>query len=124
MLAVGVLTLSACASAPSREDIANADYGREITQSECEQIVKNSARTFLKDPSSAEYDFGQCYKSWVANPPILGGGANFGYLMQANINAKNSFGGYTGATNYKFLIKNGIIIKHSSCIIHRIHFKK
>ena len=104
-----ILFISGCATAPSHQTIANANYGRVVTQTECEEIVTKDIQSFLKDPSSAKYDFGVCHKGWQASPLLLGGGTKFGYILDTDINAKNSFGGYTGAKTYKFIINNGII---------------
>jgi hypothetical protein len=97
-------SLSGCATAPSADVMAAADYG-EYPQN-YQAIVKAYVSDSLKDPDSAQYTF--------LNFPMRGywgfGGAKFGYVTCVKINAKNSFGGYTGYRINYFMIKNGAII--------------
>jgi hypothetical protein len=53
VLALGMCLLSACASAPTAEQIASADYGSY--PSSYEQTIKQSMLMSLKDPDSAQY---------------------------------------------------------------------
>jgi len=112
-VAVAALSLSACASAPTAQEIANADYGRAMTQEECESTVKATIGTYLKDPTSAQYQFGTCGKGWAPSVPVASLPKQFGYRLSASINAKNSFGGYTGYKPYDFLMKDGVMLRKS-----------
>ncbi|MDR5772865.1 MULTISPECIES: hypothetical protein [unclassified Caballeronia] len=38
--------------------------------------------------------------------------AVYGYLVCTDINAKNSYGGYTGAKRRWFLIRNGAVVRY------------
>lgn len=111
ILATGCTILSGCVTKPTPEQIANANYGTAMKQEDCEAAIKNVMQSYLKDPQSAQYQFGTCHKSWVGG--AFKSALNFGYDMDASINAKNSFGGYTGAKQYKFFLKNGSIISKS-----------
>jgi len=66
----------------------------------------------LKDPESARYRFGTPKKAYVNEGLAYGGGvAWYGWLVDVAVNAKNSFGGYTGAKPYVALFKNGRVHK-------------
>ena len=106
-----IAALTGCSSLPSATDMANADFGREIPQSECELIVKQSMQNILKDPYSAQYQFGVCTQRGMASVPIAGLPKQYGYFIPVHINARNSFGGYTGHRLHHFLIKNGEVIR-------------
>lgn len=92
-------------------DTANADYGpRPETY---EELVKAWAEQNLKDPESARYNrISKPRKEFmVANlKPV------FGWSVCADINAKNSYGGYTGAQTQWFLIRDGKIERSQSTI--------
>ena len=99
-----VMFLAGCVSKPTPEEIANADYGSY--PEEYQKPIESFMSRALKDPSSAKYEFlGRPQKTWAT----VAGDTEFGYGLCAYINAKNSFGGYTGAKLYFFLIKNGSV---------------
>ena len=102
------LFLASCATAPSRQELATADYGTVPTN--YEQIIKEHCGRFLKDPYSAQYQFSKPEAGWLANSPLTGGERAFGYVVHVTLNAKNSFGGYVGAEEYRFLIHNGVVV--------------
>ena len=59
----------------------------------------------LKDPDSAKYSFEiPPRKSWVYDFTLHGN--VFGWVVCSGINAKNSFGGYTGEQPFAFLFKD------------------
>lgn len=110
LLGVAVVSvfLIGCASGPpTAEQLANADYGTPISQVDAEAKATTWLRSVLKDPESAQIDWGQVEKGWARHAPIDGGGLIFGYKMDAQINARNSFGGYTGYKPYLFMFKDG-----------------
>lgn len=111
MIAVVVLLLAGCAAMPTQDEIASLDYGQPISRNDAMAAVKSRASQFLKDPSSAQYDCGNVSTGWVKGRTALGGGMAAGYTMDCAINAKNSFGGYTGAKSYKFIFHDGQIIR-------------
>jgi hypothetical protein len=110
-LVCGLVGLVGCASNPTGQELAAANYGTEIEQSGCEARVKTVMEMYLKDPASATYKFGVCQKAGWNSVPIMGIPKQYGYELSAHINAKNSYGGYTGAKFYKFLIRDGVIIR-------------
>jgi len=106
--------ISGCASAPTAEQITNADYGREMSSDECRSVAERTIAYTLKDPNSAQFRHQPCYKGWVSSVPILGMSAAFGYVQAGEVNAKNSFGGYVGFRSYQALLRNGAVVR--SCV--------
>ena len=112
MISVSVL-VAACATQPLGEsmqpplvNIKNADYG--LYPKNYEVLIKAWVAENLKDPDSARYSkFSKPRQEYMfeANKPF------FGYSVCAAINAKNSFGGYTGNQTYWFLIRDGKIAR-------------
>ncbi|WP_424947039.1 hypothetical protein [Candidatus Spongiihabitans sp.] len=103
------IALSACASQPTASEIANADYG--AYPAEYERIVKGFLQRVLKDPSSAQLrKIKGPHSQWSS----YFGAAKFGYAVCYGVNAKNSFGGYTGEKTHYFLIRNGSVVQHMS----------
>lgn len=103
--------LAGCASGPTPQDIAAADYGTPIPQEQAEQRVKQYFSGTLKDPASAQYQFSQAQKGYIIGSAVEGKPLYAGYIISVNVNAKNSFGGYTGYQGYQFLFQNGAMVK-------------
>jgi hypothetical protein len=70
----------------------------------------NFCEILLKDPVSAQYRFSEPRKG-LLKP--WSGGKFYGYLVLTAINAKNSYGGYTGFKNAMFVIRNGQVVQYS-----------
>lgn len=107
------LGLVACASSPTIEQQAAADYGQSIEQDAAEAAAKVFLGSRLKDPYSAVYECGPIAKGFVQSAPLVGQKMQFGWLLDCAVNSKNSFGAYTGAKPYQFLFRDGRII-HAS----------
>ena len=107
------LLISACASV-SPEELENADFGEEPTNYEYD--IKNLMSRLLKDPASATYQFAEPRKGMTQDGWAVGGKKYFGYIVPVSINAKNSFGGYTGAKQYYFLFSEGKVMEVTSMI--------
>ena len=105
-LALFVL-VAGCATAPTQEELARADFGAFPENHNA--TIRDYLRSFLKDPASAQY-------SHVRGPERVWssyfGPVMYGYFVCASINAKNSFGGYTGSKLHFFLIRNGSVVQH------------
>ena len=54
----------------------------------------------LKDPYTAVYRFDAPFKAMLKDGPLVGGQKHFGWIVPTWINAKNSFGGYSGEQLY------------------------
>lgn len=99
--------LTGCAAGPpTAEQLANADYGASISQAEAEAKATEWLRGTLKDPASAQIEWSPVQQGWIRKAPIEGGRLVFGYSLNAQINAKNSFGGYNGFKPYIFLFRD------------------
>lgn len=90
---------------PTIEERSKADYGNY--PSNYQDIVKKYFEQSLKDPESARYN------DWIG--PSKGfmrdlSRIYYGYRVCVKVNAKNSYGGYTGRKLYYFIINNEIII--------------
>ena len=109
ILMAGVL-LSGCATMPTREQIANIDYGSPISI-DYEQAIKQYCSNVLFDPYSAVYEFSSPQQYWLKEAPLMGGRLLSGYIVFVNINAKNRMGGYTGTKRWGFLFRDNSIIK-------------
>jgi len=103
-----LVSLTACTSHPTFQEVMSADYGP--FPENYESLVKDFYSQALKDPSSVVYQ-----KITEPETRYFGnkmGERDFGWLVCARRNAKNSFGAYTGFSNDGFLIKNGRITKY------------
>lgn len=107
----GVSVIVGCASAPSREQLESGDYGADLSSQECESIVKTHVLSRLKDPDSAKFRFDSaCEKGYVSSAPLLGREAQLGWRQTGFVNAKNSFGGYTGFNKFEALMRDGEVV--------------
>lgn len=104
------LFLASCALNPTAEQIAAADYGAPITEEKAISIADQFLENRLKDKSSAKIEWGSFNKSWLREGIIHGGGTKYGYQLMARVNAKNSFGGYTGWKQYVFLLRDDRVV--------------
>ena len=89
-----ILTLTACASMSVDPQ---ADYGTP-PPANYPQIVKSAIGSQLKDADSAQYDIAEPAKGYVKGNGIQA--TTYGYLVAADVNARNSFGGYTGGKRW------------------------
>jgi hypothetical protein len=105
------LALTGCAGLkpPSKDEIANAYYGSFPTnyRSDIESLI----RPRLKDPDSARFTYfmepTKGYYKW--------GRLEFGYEVCVYLNAKNSYGAYTGNKIEYFMFRDGrIVVAHGT----------
>ncbi|MBU8923015.1 MAG: hypothetical protein KOO63_14450 [Bacteroidales bacterium] len=110
LTALFALFLSSCAAAPpSQTELDTADYGTHISQEDAQALAEGFLTGHLKDPGSAQYQWGTVYKGYLTHAPIHGGRHVFGYILEVQVNAKNSYGGYVGFKPYRFVFYNGSI---------------
>jgi hypothetical protein len=107
-----LLVLSACASGPTVKELTNANYGRDMKAEECVKIAEELISNNLKDPGSAHYKNQPCFKGYWKSAPLFGQSLQFGWLQKGEVNAKNSFGGYTGFSPYMVLIRDGSAVRY------------
>jgi hypothetical protein len=102
--------VTGCATAPTGEARAQADYGTEIAQADAERLALALLGSYLKDPGSAQIAWAPVQRGWIKEPAVNGGATRFGYVLEARVNAKNSYGVYTGAKLFRFLFFNGQLV--------------
>ena len=107
LLALGV---ASCAIVPTTQEQAAADYGTPMEQAEAEAAAEAHIKARLKDPGSAVFTWKPIYAGYLRGAPIVGRKTIYGYLLDGTVNAKNSFGGYTGAEPYQVIFRNGVIV--------------
>lgn len=108
--AAAACALMGCASAPTVSEQVAADYGMAIDQDKAEEMAQSYIAARLKDPMSAVYAWELVAKGFSSAAPIAGRKLTYGYLLNGTVNAKNSFGGYTGSTSYQFLFRDGRLV--------------
>lgn len=93
VLAVVVLIVSGCADTP----VAPATCGPQPTPAQIDAEVKSYiASRNWKDPDSVHFQnirMQPCRAMWVG---LVNGGRLTGWEIDVDVNAKNSYGGYTG----------------------------
>lgn len=99
VISLSVWALTACA--PTQQELANADYG--LYPKNYEQIIKNNLNSTLKDPDSAKIDF-------LGDPQKFYHFRKYGYATCINLNAKNSYGGYSGYEKVYFFIRDNVVL--------------
>ena len=110
-LLVIAIMLSGCASAPTEEQLANADYGSYQSPEDCIRVAEEVIANSLKDPFSAIFRHSTCRTGYWSSVPIFGMPVAFGYTQSGTVNGKNSYGGYVGARSYRVLVKNGYAVR-------------
>lgn len=99
------LALGCAHGPPSREELARADYGPPVSQVEAQSRALAFLGSYLKDPDSARIEWQSVYRGWLRDARMRGGALKFGHVLEARVNAKNSYGGYTGYKDYSFLFR-------------------
>jgi hypothetical protein len=112
--------LAGCATEAQRKDaetnawkqtlpLPNADYGSYPEN--YEELVKAYLARSLKDPESARYsNFSQPRKEHIITS-VSAKEATYGYSVCVSVNAKNSYGGYTGNHVFWFFIRDGKVLR-------------
>jgi len=92
---------------PSAEEIENASYGK--LPNDYQNMIKSYLAVFLKDPYSAKYEFNhKPLKGYIQDLKLNRGRPTFGWLVNFNYNAKNSYGAYTGNEYTHFFVYKDI----------------
>src|SRR5690606_37667261 len=93
-----------------------ADIGPMPDPADTERMVRAWGEVNLKDPDSARYTFGPLKKGYYRPNQIPGslptGKAHFAWEQLVVINAKNSYGGYTGQQAYTFYFRDGRMVHY------------
>jgi hypothetical protein len=101
------LVLSGCASMinPSPQHIDAADHGSP-PPSDYEDQVTRIIKGQLKDPESATFEFEPLKYAGIGR---LYHATKYGYGVKVWVNAKNSYGGYTGRQPWLIFYVNGVV---------------
>lgn len=103
-LVLSVLLLSGCGVQPTKEQLAAADYG--AFPRNYKPKIEAFMSGILKDPESAKYRYSMPCQGYWSNPAIgRWCEIHYGWIVDCEVNAKNSFGGYTGFKPYRFLLR-------------------
>jgi hypothetical protein len=99
---------------PTAQEIRDAYYGDTPKPEEYEKIVQDHFAKTLFDPYSAKYVFnGSPLKGyvtyWLIGPRTWV--HQFGYCGTVSVNSRNRFGGYVGATQYGYIIRNNAVVE-------------
>jgi hypothetical protein len=95
-----LLSLAGCATPPTQEELATADYGP--FPKDYQDTIRAYFDQTLKDPDSVRYKWrGEPSRGWETL-----GGKKFGWRVCVDVNAKNSYGGYTGYQTSYFMFQN------------------
>ncbi|HCD3955216.1 TPA: hypothetical protein NBP20_003112 [Enterobacter hormaechei] len=110
VLIASVMIISGCApKPPSQAQISAASYG--TLPANYQEQIKGHMNSVLKDPESARYTFQPTFKGYSQDGSMSdsGGGVRYGYVAPVLVNAKNSYGGYTGNQQYVFMFSGGVM---------------
>lgn len=95
---------TSCTVPVKQTDINAASYPTKPTQEKAESQIRDTLGSILKDPESLKLDCQPVKKGWARQ--YRDHSAEFGWVVPCTANAKNSFGGYSGAKPYVFLFTN------------------
>ncbi|WP_410707004.1 hypothetical protein [Citrobacter braakii] len=119
MLIASAVAISGCApKPPSQMQISSASYGS--LPANYQEQIKNHMNSILKDPESARYTFQPTFKGYSQDGSMSdsSGGVRYGYVAPVLVNAKNSYGGYTGNQQYVFMFSGGIMYDTTANFIY------
>ncbi len=88
-----------CSVLAGKQEEAIPDFGH-LVPGKYQQAIRAYMAQRLKDPYSAVYRFDTPYKAMLKDGLLVGGQKHFGWIVPTWINAKNSFGGYSGEQLY------------------------
>lgn len=114
LFALAVLALAGCytptTQAQYEAQVAQMGYGAPLP-GDWQDRVKAFMEMRLKDSASAIWQFDEkTIQAWAGSSDRTGTRLAAGHVVGAMINARNSFGGYTGFESYQFIIRDGRVI--------------
>ncbi|HFY9996229.1 TPA: hypothetical protein ACIIU4_004354 [Citrobacter freundii] len=92
------IALTGCVQPMTKAEVDRAVY--EPLPADYQEQIKSTIELKLKDPDSAKYRFFDPKKGYTE------GTRHFGFVVPVGVNAKNSYGGYTGYKLYYFVYYN------------------
>lgn len=103
------LSLAACATIPP-PNMDTADFGTPMTKDQADGLAREYFNESLKDPDSAHITCGKFDRGWMLDSPIFAKERTYGYQIHCMVNAKNSYGGYTGNKLYRLLFRDNHLV--------------
>ena len=88
-----------------------ADYGRKVSQNQCQTIARRNVEPYLRNPGAAEYRWGKCQAQTMSANIFKKLPKQSGWGMEFFVNSTNKWGRYTGFTRYQILIKDGQVVR-------------
>jgi hypothetical protein len=99
---IATIFLAACAgNPPDQSELKIAAIPSQPSQSEAESKIRQYFNGTLKDPGSLILECKPVRKGWARQGYLTT--RHIGWLVPCKANAKNSYGGYVGATSYVFI---------------------
>lgn len=109
LILLTAILLSSCAGF----EALPADYNFGQPPTDIESKIRSHFDYVLKDPDSARYQIGSPYKAYQNEGFAYGGEIAWkGYAVDVRINARNSYGGFTGWKPYLVYFSGGQVRQH------------
>ncbi|MBE7159196.1 MAG: hypothetical protein INR62_12325, partial [Rhodospirillales bacterium] len=100
--------LAGCASTPTPQEAATADFGKPVTTDTAKPIVLAYIRATFKDPDAVkDLEITSVEKTKVYRGLVNGGGYAYGYAITFACNGKNSYGAYIGRQSLQIFSHDG-----------------
>lgn len=97
---------------PNATEQKAAYHGPEPTTLQIQNAINKHIETTLKDPFSAMIkDISKPVEGHIRGALIDGYPLSYGWLLTFSVNAKNSYGGYTGYQKYTLLLRDGAVVQ-------------
>lgn len=91
---LSVFVLSGCVAPMTASEVSAATY--DPLPDDYQAQIKNLILDSLKDPDSANFKFSPPKKGYTEST------RHFAYIVPVSVNAKNSYGGYTGFKTFYY----------------------
>lgn len=126
LVSIATILLTGCATTPQEDPVqkeAERAWLRSLQEAQdgfgphpdnYQEIIKEYMSKSLKDPDSARYSEFRSLANDLKIVDMKRRIAVLGYSTCVDINAKNSYGGYTGAKRHWFLIRDGQVVDNLS----------
>lgn len=98
-------------SCAERKNVNKSDTHGIADRDQAIGRAKEVMQGILKDPYSAHWDCGEMTPGTIGSGRAWGGTDYSGMLLPCRINAKNSYGGYTGEKQYVFLFSGQTLMR-------------
>ena len=133
LVSIAIILLAGCVTTPQEDPVekeAERVWIRSLQEAQdgygprpdnYQEIIKEYMYKSLKDPESARYSEFSPLANDLKIVDAKRRLAVLGYSTCVEINAKNSYGGYTGAKRHWFLIRDGQVVDNLSPEEHSLN---